>query len=158
MPACLRHLKREPTAAAAVGTAISCRILNFVSAACRILNFASEPGRTPENRGRGQVEPARHRGPVCSLGPTAGCGSDQGGGYGAGGQVALNPSFPGPYGLVGMMAHAILWSRRTVDDLITGHPYRDELDQMAQTIQVWSRLPVPRSMLDRVDSADANEN
>jgi hypothetical protein len=57
-----------------------------------------------------------------------------------------------------MMAHAILWSRRTVDDLITGHPYRDELDQMAQTIQVWSRLPVPRSMLDRVDSADANEN
>jgi hypothetical protein len=57
-----------------------------------------------------------------------------------------------------MMAHAVFWSRRTVDDLILGHPYRDELEQMAQTMQVWPRLPVPRSVQDHLDSTVANDN
>ncbi len=70
------------------------------------------------------------------------------------GQIALNPSFPRPHGLMGMMAHAVFWSRRTVDDLIVGHPYRDELDQMAESMNVWTRLPIPYSVRDHGDDAD----
>jgi hypothetical protein len=62
------------------------------------------------------------------------------------GQIALNPSFPRPLGLVGLMAYAVFWSRRTVDDLIIGHPFRDELDQIAQAMKVLPRLPAPLSV------------
>jgi hypothetical protein len=48
-------------------------------------------------------------------------------------------------GYVGLMAYAVFWSRRTVDDLTTNHPHRDWLDELAQSIQVMPRLPVPRS-------------
>ncbi len=74
------------------------------------------------------------------------------------GQIALNPSFPRPIGLVGMMAHAVFWSRRTVDDMIVGHPYRDELDQMALSMEVWTRLPVPKSVQDSTLAADAGSD
>ena len=74
------------------------------------------------------------------------------------GQIALNPSFPRPYGLVAMMAHAVYWSRRTIDDLIVGHPYSDELDEMAGSMEVWPRLPVPRSVQDRADGAEASDD
>lgn len=49
-----------------------------------------------------------------------------------------------PIGLVGLMAHAVYWSRRTVDDLIVGQPYRDWLDELAQSINVTPRLPAPK--------------
>lgn len=51
-----------------------------------------------------------------------------------------------PIGLVGLMAHAVYWSRRTVDDLIVGHPYRDWLDELAQSINVTPRLPAPKRL------------
>jgi hypothetical protein len=73
------------------------------------------------------------------------------------GQIALNPSFPRSQGLVGMMAHAVFWSRRTVDDLIVGHPYSDELDEMARSMEVWPRLPIPRSVQDRDGCADGRD-
>lgn len=50
-----------------------------------------------------------------------------------------------PMGLVGMMAYAVLWSRRTVDDLTVNHPYRDWLDEIAASIQAIPRLPVPKA-------------
>jgi hypothetical protein len=71
-------------------------------------------------------------------------------------EIALNPTFPRPQGLVGLMAHAVFWSRRTVDDLIVGHPYGDELDQIAVSMDVLTRLPVPKSVQDRaVDATPA---
>jgi len=69
-------------------------------------------------------------------------------------EIALIPSFPRPLGLVGMMAYAVFWSRRTVDDLIVGHPYGDELDQIAASMNVWPRLPIPRSVQNRAADAD----
>src|SRR4051794_5385222 len=51
-----------------------------------------------------------------------------------------------PIGLVGMMAYAVLWSRRTVDDLTVGHPYREWLDQIAASSDARSRLPEPKAV------------
>jgi hypothetical protein len=61
-------------------------------------------------------------------------------------RIALKPvTHDKPLGHVGLMAHAVFWSRRTVDDLTTNHPHRDWLDELAQSIQVMPRLPPPRS-------------
>jgi hypothetical protein len=49
-----------------------------------------------------------------------------------------------PMGLVGMMAYAVLWSRRTVDDLTVHHRYRNWLDEIASSIQAAPRLPLPK--------------
>jgi hypothetical protein len=63
-------------------------------------------------------------------------------------RIALEPTTTKPLGHVGLMAHAVFWSRRTVDDLTVDHPYRDWLDELAQSIEVLPRLPVPRSVRD----------
>jgi len=67
--------------------------------------------------------------------------------YIAGNRQSVAPRHPRPVGLVGLMTHAVFWSRRTVDDLTVNHPYRDWLDGLAQSIDVMPRLPAPKSIL-----------
>ncbi|MGN6243715.1 MAG: hypothetical protein ACTHQ3_08570 [Motilibacteraceae bacterium] len=44
-------------------------------------------------------------------------------------------------GAVGMMAHSVLWARRTLDDMLRGHPYREWLDRLAKMGDIAPRLP-----------------
>ena len=60
-------------------------------------------------------------------------------------KFAPAPRVPKEQGLVGLMAHAVFRSRRTVDDMTLNHPYRDWLDELALSIDVMLRLPAPRS-------------
>jgi hypothetical protein len=60
--------------------------------------------------------------------------------------IAVNPDAAHrPLALVGLMAHAVYWSRRTVDDLTVNHPYADWLDELAHAMNVVPRLPDPQS-------------
>jgi hypothetical protein len=61
-------------------------------------------------------------------------------------QLFDEPQFPRPMGLVGVMTFAVFWSRRTVDDLTVNHPYREWLNEIAQSIGVLTRLPAPSSI------------
>ena len=44
-------------------------------------------------------------------------------------------------GLLAMMAHCVFWSRRVLDDLTTGQPDGEWLDDIGASIQVLQRLP-----------------
>jgi hypothetical protein len=60
--------------------------------------------------------------------------------------ISVNPdSAHRPLALVGLMAHAVYWSRRTVDDLTVDHPHAEWLDELSRAIGVVLRLPDPRS-------------
>jgi hypothetical protein len=61
-------------------------------------------------------------------------------------QLRDEPQFLRPLGYVGLMTYAVFWSRRTVDDLTVNHPYREWLEEIAQSIGVLTRLPPPRSI------------
>jgi hypothetical protein len=50
------------------------------------------------------------------------------------------PSAP-PEAALAMMAHCVYWARRVLDDMTTGRPYEEWLDEIAAAIQVRVRLP-----------------
>jgi hypothetical protein len=71
-----------------------------------------------------------------------------------GGELRASPATGSDTGLVSMMAHCVLWSRRTVDDLRVDHTEEQFLDGLADRINVVPRLPEPKTPA----SAEATED
>jgi len=59
-------------------------------------------------------------------------------------QLSPTPRTGSDTGLVAMMAHCVFWSRRTVDDLVVGHPEQEFLNELAIKMNVVARLPDPK--------------
>lgn len=55
------------------------------------------------------------------------------------------PVDPAPHATLSMLTHCVYWARRVLDDLTVGMPHDGWLDEIAASIQVMPRLPLPGS-------------
>jgi len=60
------------------------------------------------------------------------------------------PAGIAPESMVSMLTHCVYWSRRVLDDLLTGRRYETWLDGIASSIQVMPRLPERRAPASRL--------